>query len=56
MKGRWNVWEPWYLMTSDKLGKVECRFCNNVVSCRKDIMFSIWAIDTTMEKLMLQCV
>jgi hypothetical protein len=34
-----NMWEPWYLMTLDKQGKVECKFCNNVISYHRDIMF-----------------
>jgi hypothetical protein len=30
MKGKQNEWELWYLMTLNKLGKVEYEFCNNV--------------------------
>jgi hypothetical protein len=33
-----NVWNPWYLMLEDKRGKVECKFCNNVISYHKDRM------------------
>jgi hypothetical protein len=39
MEGKQNVWDPWYLMTLDKLGKVECKFCNMVISYYKDRMF-----------------
>ncbi len=38
MEGRWNVWNPCYLMVEDKLGKVECKFYNNVISYRMDRM------------------
>jgi hypothetical protein len=38
MEGRWNVWNPWYLMPKDKLGKVDCKFCGNVISYHKDKM------------------
>jgi len=36
MEGRRNVWSPWYLMPKDKPRKVECKFCDNVISYRKD--------------------
>jgi len=36
MEGRWNVSDPWYLMPQNKLSKVECTFCNNVISYYKD--------------------
>jgi hypothetical protein len=39
MEGRWNVWSPWYLMLKDNLRKVECKFCDNVISYCKDRMF-----------------
>jgi len=39
MEGKQNVWDPWYLMTLDKPGKVECKFCNMVISYYKDRMF-----------------
>jgi hypothetical protein len=39
MEGRWNVWSPWYLMLEDKLGKVECKFYDNVISYHKDKIF-----------------
>jgi len=39
MKGRQNMWEPWYLMIPNNLNKVEYKFYNNVISYRKDIMF-----------------
>jgi hypothetical protein len=39
MEGRRNVWNPWYLMIEDRLGKVECQFCNNGISYRNDRMF-----------------
>jgi len=39
MEGRWNVWNPWYLLPEDKLGKVECKFYYNVISYCKDRMF-----------------
>jgi hypothetical protein len=53
------MWDPWYLMTLDKLGKVECKFCNNlsfhiirILKC-----FYIWAINSMVVKsLELQCV
>jgi hypothetical protein len=55
--GNRNVLSPWYLMPYDKLRKVECKFCDNVISYYKDILFSIWAIDMmAMGKLELQCV
>jgi hypothetical protein len=38
MEGRRNVWSPWYLMLEDKLGKVEWKFCNNVIFYHKDRM------------------
>ncbi len=38
MEGRQNMWSPWYLMLEDKLGKLECKFCDNVISYRKDKM------------------
>jgi hypothetical protein len=38
MEGKQNVWNPWYLIPKDKLGKVECKFYNNVISYRKDRM------------------
>jgi hypothetical protein len=38
MEGRHNVWSPWYLMPEDKPSKVECKFCNNVISYYKDRM------------------
>ncbi len=39
MEGKGNVWNPWYLMPKDKPTKVKCKFCDNVISYRKDIMF-----------------
>jgi hypothetical protein len=30
---------PWYLMLEDKSSKVECKFCDNVLSYHKDKMF-----------------
>jgi hypothetical protein len=39
MEGRWNGWNPWYLMPKDKPRKVECKFCSDVISYHKDIMF-----------------
>lgn len=39
MEGKQNVWDPWYLMTLDKLGKLECKFCNMVISYYKDVIF-----------------
>jgi hypothetical protein len=39
MEGRWNVWNPWYLMPKNKLSKVECKFCKNVISYYKDRPF-----------------
>jgi hypothetical protein len=39
MEGRQNMWSPWYLMPHDKLGKVECKFYDNVISYYKDKMF-----------------
>jgi hypothetical protein len=42
MEGKWNVWEQWYLTTLDKQGKVECKFCNNVISyCKNKIIFHL---------------
>jgi hypothetical protein len=42
MEGKQTVWNPWYLMPKDKLGKVECKFCNNVISYHKDkILFHL---------------
>jgi hypothetical protein len=38
MEERKNVWNPWYLMPKDKPRKVECKFCDNVTSYRKDRM------------------
>jgi hypothetical protein len=38
MDGRQNVWSPWYLMPKDKPRKVECKFCDNVISYSKDKM------------------
>ncbi len=38
MEGRQNVRSPWYLMPNDNLGKVECKFCNNVILYHKDRM------------------
>jgi hypothetical protein len=38
MEGRQNVWSPWYLMPKDKPRKVECKFCDNVISYCKDKM------------------
>jgi hypothetical protein len=39
MKGRQNMWEPWYLMIMNNLNKVEYKFYNNVISHYNDIMF-----------------
>jgi len=39
MEGRKNVLSPWYLMLDDKLRKVECKFCGNVISYYKDRLF-----------------
>ncbi len=42
MEGKWNVLSPWYLMLNNKLRKVECKFCNNVISYHKyRIMFHL---------------
>jgi hypothetical protein len=38
MEGKLNMWSPWYLMPENKPGKVECKFCGNVISYCKDIM------------------
>jgi hypothetical protein len=38
MDERRNMWSPWYLMPKDKLAKVECKFCDNVISYYKDRM------------------
>ncbi len=38
MERRQNMWSPWYLMPKDKLGKVKCKFCDNVILYRKDRM------------------
>jgi len=38
MEGRWNGWNPWYLMPKDKPRKVECKFCGDVILYHKDIM------------------
>jgi hypothetical protein len=38
MDRRQNMWSPWYLMPKDKLVKVECKFCDNVISYCKDRM------------------
>ncbi len=38
MEGKQIVWSPWYLMPKDKLRKVECKFCDNVISDDKDRM------------------
>jgi hypothetical protein len=35
---RQNMWSPWYLMLEDKLGKVKCKFCGNVIFYYKDRM------------------
>jgi hypothetical protein len=51
MEGRWNVWDPWYLMPQNKLSKMECTFCNNVIS-RID-RSSIWAINMMVTELEL---
>ncbi len=32
------MWNPWYLMLEDKPGKVECKFCSNIISYYKDRM------------------
>jgi hypothetical protein len=58
MEAKWNVRNPWYLMPKDKLRKVKCKFCDNIISHRKDRMLkSIWAIDMmAMGELELQCV
>jgi hypothetical protein len=45
MEDRQNVWDSWYLMTLDKLGKVECKFCNMVFHTTRIECFSIWVID-----------
>jgi hypothetical protein len=39
MERRWNMSSPWYLMLEDKSSKVECKFCDNVLSYHKDKMF-----------------
>ncbi len=39
MERRWNMSSPWYLMLEDKSNKLECKFCNNVISYHKDRMF-----------------
>jgi hypothetical protein len=38
MERRWNMSSPWYLMLVDKSSKVECKFCDNVISYHKDRM------------------
>ncbi len=38
IKGRWNVWNPWYLILEDNPGKVDCKFRNNVILYCKDRM------------------
>jgi hypothetical protein len=38
MEGRWNVWNPWYLMLEDEPRKVECKFYGNVIFYHKDMM------------------
>jgi hypothetical protein len=38
MEGRWNVWNPWYLMILDKLDKMKCKFCDIVIPYHKDKM------------------
>jgi hypothetical protein len=45
MEGTQNLWSPWYLMLEEKFGKVECKFCNNVIWYHKDRMFFVWAIN-----------
>ncbi len=58
MEGKGNVWNPWYLMPKDKLGKVEYKFCNNIIShCKDRMLKSIWASDMmAMGELELQCI
>jgi len=38
MEGRQNMWSPWCLMLEDKLGKMYCNFCGNVIPYCKDRM------------------
>lgn len=37
--GKMECVESWYLMPKDKPRKVKCKFYDNVISYRKDIMF-----------------
>jgi len=39
MESRRNVWDPWYLMTFYKPGKVETKFCNIIILYHNDKMF-----------------
>ncbi len=40
MEARWNMWNPCtYLMPKYKPGKMECKFCGNVISYHKDKTF-----------------
>ncbi len=57
MEGRWNMWNPWYLLPKDKLGKVECKFCCMLFHTARKYSSSISAIDMmAMGELELQCV
>ncbi len=38
MEEKRNMWSPWYLIPKDKPGRVQCKFCCNVISYRKDKM------------------
>jgi len=53
MEGTRNLWSPWYLMPEDKLGKMECKLCNNVIDTARIECFSIWAINMAMDELEL---
>jgi hypothetical protein len=45
MEGRWNVWNPWYLMLEDKPRKVNASFAA-ILFCKTRIKrSSIWVID-----------
>jgi hypothetical protein len=58
VEGKWNVWEPWYLMIPDKLCNV--RWSVSFVTLSFHITtkcFFICAIDMmAMEELVLRCV
>jgi hypothetical protein len=57
MEGRWNVWNPWYLMPKNKQVKWNASFAKMSFHTTRIDHSSIWAINImVLGELELQCV